>query len=139
MSTKQIVRIDSAGLSLVEVLFGFAILAMVLSISTSGLGFLSKRVAKGRMRQIVRGLIQQKLVELEAEPINEGSTTGKFGNDFPAFEYRQTIEPATYLEKPIQGAYKLRLQVEWQSHGQKERLEAQTYLTDFSKLKAKKP
>ena len=129
--------ISATGFSLIEVLLGFAILAMAVGVSADGVGILTKRLGNGRMNQIARGLIQQRLVELEAEPLHQGATNGKFGNDFPAFAFRQTIDPVSYLAKPLKGVFRLRLAIEWENEGVRDSTIVETFLTDFSEAKKK--
>jgi general secretion pathway protein I len=88
------VVLSDAGLTLVELLVAAVLLAtglagVMMALSTS----ISTQAVSERMVTACL-LAQEKMAELESTPLETGSESGDFGEDYPDYRWSWTVEPA---------------------------------------------
>lgn len=119
------------GVTLLEILVSIALLALVAVPIFHGTGIISKSGVRNELRMVARGLLEQKMVEIEqGRLLKDGSESGAFSDPFQAYFFKTKIEPVQFMGTLLIGLHKVSLSVYWKDALGPDGIDIETYLVE---------
>ncbi len=125
--------VSRSGVTLIEILVAFAILAMISGAISSGTGYLTERLVRAEKATIARNLAWKRVVEVKSAPLRIGHNVSDFGKGFSGFEFAENINRANIGGKSDKGLYEYEIVVSWKQAYKRDSLELHTLLAEYNK------